>query len=52
MDAEDVTQEVLIRVWKNLNSFKIRSANSYIMKITHNLSIDMIRKRQKKDSVQ
>lgn len=44
MDAEDVTQEAMIRLWKNVNSFKVRAASSYIMRITHNLCIDHIRK--------
>ncbi len=49
MDADDITQEVLIRIWKNLGNFKILSAKSWIMKTTHNLCIDFIRKN-KKDS--
>ena len=45
-DAEDITQEVLIRIWTNINSFKVRSASSYIMRITHNLCIDYLRVRK------
>lgn len=45
MDAEDVTQEVLIKIWKNLGKFKILSSKTWIMKITHNLCIDYLRKR-------
>ena len=45
MDADDVTQEVLIRLWKNLDNFNINSAGSYIMRMTHNLCIDYLRKR-------
>lgn len=44
MDAEDVTQEAMIRLWKNINSFKVRAASAYIMRMTHNLCIDQIRK--------
>ena len=47
MDADDITQEVLIRIWKNLGNFKILSAKSWIMKTTHNLCIDFIRKNKK-----
>ncbi len=47
MDADDVTQEVLIRIWKNMNKFKLLSAKSWIMKTTHNLCIDFLRKRKK-----
>jgi len=46
MDAEDVTQEVLIRVWKNLGKFNILSAKTWIMHTTHNLCIDYLRKRK------
>jgi RNA polymerase sigma-70 factor, ECF subfamily len=45
MDADDVTQEVLIRLWKNLDNFNINAAGSYIMKMTHNLCIDYLRRR-------
>jgi RNA polymerase sigma-70 factor, ECF subfamily len=45
-DAEDITQEVMIRIWMNINSFKVRSASSYIMRITHNLCIDYLRVRK------
>ncbi|MBK8944465.1 MAG: sigma-70 family RNA polymerase sigma factor [Ignavibacteriae bacterium] len=46
MDAEDVTQEVLIRIWKNLGNFNILSAKTWIMKTTHNLCLDYLRKRK------
>lgn len=44
MDAEDITQEVMIRLWKNINNFNFNSAKSWIMRTTHNLCIDHIRK--------
>jgi len=47
MDADDVTQEVLIRIWKNMNKFKLLSAKSWIMKTTHNLCLDFLRRRKK-----
>ncbi|MFH1197980.1 MAG: RNA polymerase sigma factor [bacterium] len=47
MDAEDVTQDVLIKIWNNLNSFKIAAAKTWIMKTTHNQCIDYLRKRSK-----
>jgi RNA polymerase sigma-70 factor (ECF subfamily) len=46
MDADDVTQEVLIRIWNNIGSFNIKAAKSWIMKTTHNLCIDYLRKKQ------
>ncbi len=46
MDAEDITQEVMIRVWQNIDNFKFTSAKVWIIKTTHNLCIDLIRKRK------
>lgn len=46
MDAEDVTQEALIRIWKHFGRFNLLSARSWIMRTTHNLCIDLIRKRE------
>lgn len=45
MDADDITQEVLIKIWKNINSFNIFAAKTWIMKTTHNQCIDFLRKR-------
>lgn len=45
MDADDVTQEVLIRIWKNIDHFNILASKTWIMKTTHNLCIDYLRKR-------
>ena len=46
LDADDITQEVFIKIWNNINSFNIKAAKSWIMKTTHNLCIDYLRKRQ------
>lgn len=45
MDADDVTQEVMIRIWKNVDNFNVFAARTWIMKTTHNLCIDFLRKR-------
>lgn len=45
MDADDVTQETLIRIWKNIDSVNPLAAKTWIMKTTHNLCIDYLRKR-------
>lgn len=45
MDADDVTQEVFIRIWQNIGSFNILAAKTWILKTTHNLCIDYLRKR-------
>jgi len=46
MDAEDITQEVMIRTWQNINNFNFNAARSWIMRTTHNLCIDYLRKNQ------
>jgi RNA polymerase sigma-70 factor (ECF subfamily) len=46
MDAEDVTQDVLMRLWNNMGKFKLPAAGAWIMKTTHNLCIDYLRKQQ------
>lgn len=45
MDADDVTQEVMIRIWENINKFKMLAAKTWIIKTTNNLCIDCLRKR-------
>lgn len=45
MDADDVTQETLIRIWKNIDLVNALAAKSWIMKTTHNLCIDFLRRR-------
>ena len=46
MDAEDLSQEVWIKVWNNLDKFGWNKAKSWILKTTHNLAIDSLRKRK------
>jgi len=45
-DAEDITQEILIKTWQNIDSIGKRSIKSWIMKVTKNLCIDHIRHRR------
>ncbi|MBI3123532.1 MAG: RNA polymerase sigma factor [Ignavibacteriales bacterium] len=45
MDADDVTQEAFIRIWKNIDKVNALAAKTWIMKTTHNLCIDFLRKR-------
>ena len=44
MDAEDITQEVLIRTWQNIDNFNFNAAKSWMMRTTHNLCLDYLRK--------
>ncbi len=46
MDADDVTQEVMIRIWKNIDKFNLLAAKTWIMKTTNNLCIDYLRRRK------
>ena len=45
-DAEDITQEVLIKLWHNINYIKPASLKAWILKVTHNLCIDYSRKKK------
>ena len=46
MDAEDITQEVMIRIWQNVNKFNFLAARAWIMRTTHNLCIDYLRRNK------
>ncbi len=46
LDADDVTQEVFIRIWNNIDKFDAKAAKSWIMKTTHNLCLDYLRRRK------
>lgn len=46
MDADDAAQEVLIKIWEKIDSFNILAAKAWIIRTTHNLCIDFIRKRK------
>ena len=46
LDADDVTQEVLIKIWDNIDKFNLNAAKSWIMKTTHNLCLDYLRRRK------
>lgn len=46
-DAEDATQEVFIKVYKNLHSFKIdKQFSPWLYKIATNTAYDLLRKKQ------
>ncbi|RMD50273.1 MAG: RNA polymerase sigma factor [Ignavibacteria bacterium] len=46
-DAEDAAQEVFIKLWNNMGKFKQSKAKQWLMSTTHNICIDMLRKRQR-----
>ncbi len=51
-DAKDISQEVLIKIYKNLHEFSnITYFKSWVARITTNTCIDELRKRRRKDTV-
>ncbi len=50
-DAEDATQETYMRLWKSLEDYKGASAKSYIFKTARNISIDIVRKKNKREII-
>ena len=47
MDAEDITQEVFIKLWNNFEKINLSKSKSWLLSTTHNLCIDYLRKRKK-----
>ena len=46
-DAEDITQEVFVKVWKNLRKFdQTKNFKPWIFQIAKNTSIDFLRKKK------
>ncbi len=43
-EAQDASQEVLIRLWEHRVSVSVDGARSWLMRTTHNLCIDQIRR--------
>ena len=46
-DAEDVAQEAFIRLWQAMEHTRLKKEKSWLMKVTHNLCLDWLRKRQR-----
>lgn len=46
-DAEDITQETFIRVFRSLSSYQPGSFEGWIHRITTNVFLDMVRRRQR-----
>lgn len=45
-DAEDVTQEVLIRLWKHWRRLEGEHLRAWIVRVTRNACVDSVRRRQ------
>ncbi len=51
-DAEDIAQEVFIKVWRNLKKFdQQKSFKTWIFSIAKNTSIDWLRKKKKGENL-
>lgn len=44
-EAEDTTQEVLIRLWKHLHDIKRETVAAWLRRVTRNACIDAVRRR-------
>ena len=45
-DAQDITQDVLIKLWRHLDNVPRHSAKSWLLKVTKNLCIDHSRRKK------
>ncbi len=46
-DAQDITQETFIKIWRNINEYDIsKNFKTWIFTITHRTTIDYLRKRK------
>jgi RNA polymerase sigma-70 factor (ECF subfamily) len=50
-DAEDVTQEVLVRLWAHHQSIEPAATSAWVMRVARNLVIDVSRRRQSRAAV-
>jgi len=44
-DAEDVTQEVFVKMWKHWDTIRKEKRDSWILRVTHNECIDLLRRK-------
>lgn len=44
-DAEDVTQEVFVKVWRNWDNIDQSKRDAWIMRVAHNYCIDLLRRK-------
>ena len=49
-DAEDVTQDVLIKFWNHRNEINMIAIKAWLIRTTRNRCLDVIRKRQRTDN--
>ena len=47
-DAEDITQETYLRLWRTIEDTAIESPRAYILRTARNLALDLIRKNSRR----
>ena len=51
VEAQDAAQEALIRLWENRTSVPVDGARPWLLRTTHNLCIDHIRRRKVRSEI-
>jgi RNA polymerase sigma-70 factor (ECF subfamily) len=46
-DAEDVAQEVFVKLWENRNAVELQKVEAWLMRVVHNRCIDCHRRRSR-----
>lgn len=50
-DAEDATQEVLLRLWRNLAEVRLQKSRAWLYRTTRNYCLDQLRQRARVEAV-
>jgi RNA polymerase sigma-70 factor (ECF subfamily) len=50
-DAEDVTQEVLVRLWRHRDTIETGNVGAWVMRVARNLVVDATRRRRSRTAV-
>src|SRR5579859_3155215 len=45
-EAEDITQEVLLRLWRNCDHLEEEMVEAWLLKVTRNACFDLLRRRR------
>ena len=45
-DAADITQDVLIKLWNNMDSIRMQTIKPWLLKVTRNCCVDLRRKKR------
>ena len=45
-DAADITQDVLIKLWSNMDGIRVQTVKAWLLKVTRNCCIDLNRKKK------